>query len=110
MVLKCTFSSPDRKKQALADCLRKLPPLSREVKRKSVYAAKMDKEGRTSIIVLYEFEEFRVMEVFREIFKQIDTFSGVPGFNFSAEICTDRTKDIKSMDEIAQGSDSWTSL
>ena len=110
MVLKCTLSSTHGKKQALAACLKNLPPWSREIKKVSVYPAKMDKDGCTSIIILYEFEEFRLMEVFREVFKQIDAFSGIPGFHFSAEICTDSNQDLKSIDELPQRSDSWMPL
>ncbi len=101
MVLKCTFSSSGGKKQTLADCFRNLPPLSKSVKKKIVSPANKDNEGRISIVILYEFEEFRLMEVFREIFKQIDRFSGVPGFNFSAEIYKDSNQALKSINEIA---------
>ena len=97
MVLKCIFSSPYGMKRRLIEGLKKMPPLTEGVVQKGFYTSDMDKEGRTSITILYEFEESRLMEVSRKIFGQKDAFSGVTGLGFSAQLWTDTNKALNSI-------------
>jgi hypothetical protein len=102
MVLKCTFSFPNEKKQELIARVNMLPTLTDSVVQKSSTITHTDNEGRISITVLYEFEDARVMEVSREIFGQRDVFAGIPGFMFSAEFCRDGFDALKSVDGAKQ--------
>ncbi len=100
MVLKCTFSTPHGRKKELTEHFLALPPLSKGIVRRGVYSANIGKERRASITVLYELDEFRLMEVAQEIFKQIDDFSDIPGFRFSSQVWTDTHDALRSMAEV----------
>jgi hypothetical protein len=97
MVLRCTFTFPDEKKKELMAFLETLPALADRIVQKSSSIAYRDDKGRFSIIVLYQFERPRVLEVSREVFRQRDFFAGVPGFKFSAEFCTDILEAFKGV-------------
>ncbi len=101
MVLKCIFSAPYGKRRDLIESLRNLSPLSQDVLRKDVYTTYMDEEGRTSITILYEFDEFRLKEVSPKILKQIDAFRGIPGFTFTTQVWSDTDRAIRSMAGVA---------
>ena len=99
MVLKCTFSSPCGMKRRLGEALKKMPPLPEAAVLKG--SSTSDREGRTSITVLYEFEESRLMEVSRKIFGRRDSFSEIDGFGLSVQLWTDADKAVSSIAEMA---------
>jgi len=101
MVLKCTFSASHGRKEELIERLKSLPPLSKYIVRKGDYTKIVDEKTPRSITIFYEFEEFRLMEASREIFKQIDAFSDIPGFKFSSQVWAETNKAPKSMGETA---------
>jgi hypothetical protein len=99
MILKCTFSSPWGMKRRLMDGLKGMPPLAEAVVLKGFHTS--NKEGRTSITVLYEFEESRLMEVSRKIFGRRDSFSEIDGFGLSVQLWTDADNALSSIAEMA---------
>ncbi len=101
MILKCTFSTPHGRNQELTERLESLSPLSKYIVRKGVHTKSADGKSPESITIFYEFEESRLMEATREIFKQIDAFSDIPGFRFSSQVWTETLKAPKSMSETA---------
>ncbi len=98
MVLKCAFCSPCGMKRNLIEGLRKMPSLPEGIIQRGVFTA--DKEGRTSIIILYEFEESRLMEISRKIFSQRGLFSEISGFELSVQLWSDMKRAQGSIAEI----------
>jgi hypothetical protein len=81
------------------DGLKGMPPLAEAVVLKGFHTS--NKEGRTSITVLYEFEESRLMEVSRKIFGRRDSFSEIDGFGLSVQLWTDADNALSSIAEMA---------
>ena len=83
----------------MIDGIKRMPPLPGAVVLKGFYTS--DREGQTSIIVLYEFEESRLMEVSRKVFGRRESFSGIDGFGLSVQLWDDADKALNSMAEMA---------
>lgn len=93
MVIRCTFSVP----------LERIRDYTREVSELSSLPAYITKRGPyiknaagtgSKIIIIYEFEKSKTLEVWEIISKQLDTFRGIPGFDLSAHVL-EKGKEVK---------------
>jgi hypothetical protein len=85
MTVKCTFSIPLKSIRDYARQIAELPPLPEYVNKRGPYID--DGPGASNqIITIYEFNESKYPEAWKNIFKQLDAFHGIPGLSFSAQV------------------------
>jgi hypothetical protein len=85
MIIKCTFSIPLKSIRDYGRQIAELPPLPEYISKRGPYID--DAVGASNqTITIYEFDESKFPEGWKNIFKQLDAFHGVPGFTFSAQI------------------------
>jgi hypothetical protein len=85
MIIKCSFSVPLEGIRDYAREVSELCSLPEYITKRGPYI----KEGPgafSKIIILYEFEKSKIVEVWETISKQLDTFRSIPGFALSAHI------------------------
>jgi hypothetical protein len=85
MTAKCTFSIPLKSIRDYASQIAELPPLPEYITKRGPYID--DAVGASNqTITIYEFDESKYPEAWKNIFKQLDAFHGIPGFTFSAQV------------------------
>ena len=84
MTIKCTFSMPLERIKDYAGVLSDLAPLPAYIIKRGPFIK--DAGAGNKIIIIYEFEESKAVEVWETISKQLDRFRGIPGFALSAHI------------------------
>jgi hypothetical protein len=85
MIIKCTFSIPLKSIRDYATQIAELPPLPEYITKRGPYID--DAIGASNqTITVYEFDESKYPEAWKNIFKQLDAFHGIPGFSFSAQV------------------------
>jgi len=93
-MVRCTFSIPFER---IKDYTRELSELSSLPEYITAKRGPYIKEvaGATSkIIITYDFEKSRTVEVWQTISRKLDRFRGTPGFALSAQILG-KTKEVK---------------
>ena len=93
MMIRCTFSIPFEKIKDYTRELSELSSLPEYITKRGPYIKEV--AGATSkIIITYDFEKSRTVEVWQTISRQLDRFRGIPGFALSAHIL-EKTKEVK---------------
>jgi hypothetical protein len=85
MMIRCTFSVPLERIRDYAKEVSELSPLPAYIIKRGLYIKENAGAG-SKIIVIYEFEKSKIVEVWEIISKQLDAFRGLPGFALSAHI------------------------
>ena len=93
MMIRCTFSVPLERIKDYAREVSELSSLPEYITKRGPYIKEAAGAG-SKIIILYEFEKSKIVEVWETISKQLDTFRGIPGFALSAHIL-EKGKEVK---------------
>jgi len=92
-MIRCTFSVPLERIKDYAREVSELSSLPEYITKRGPYIKEAAGAG-SKIIILYEFEKSKIVEVWETISKQLDTFRGIPGFALSAHIL-EKGKEVK---------------
>jgi len=93
MLIRCTFSVPLERIRDYAREVSERSSLPAYITKRGPYIKNADGAG-SKIIIIYEFEKSKIVEVWETISKQLDTFRGIPGFALSAHIL-EKGKEVK---------------
>ena len=93
MIVRCTFSVPLERIRDYARQLSELSSLPEYITKRGPYIKEAAGAG-SKIIIVYDFEKSRIVEVWETISKQLNRFRGIPGFALSAHIL-EKGKEVK---------------